>query len=482
MENNALNLGALDFTPDWARKDAGVKVSSGSGSPSFAKATEDRRASGFGHRDENRGKRPERTSGPGAREKGGKPRFDRPRRPERTTPPPKPLDAEVKILPEQKALGVIIRRLQGDFHAYKLKDLAYFLLDNPESILLKVTPKDPEAVKFCQCGACGFASTDEQDVIAHIVGEHLGDYYAEETIDCEPPKGNFTAVARCNLGGELLGPTNIHEFNSVVKAVWREKYPKMGEEEFRSHIEMVRDAETIEAWRQGATKKRVYFAKSDTEKAKPLTREQAEGEFKRVMLAQMVSRPKTLSITADKALKSPVKPLVYAVKDALRAEERAPYNMCFALRGAFHSRKLRFFRANDPRGPEFVTSADLKEFDSAHAIPELAKIADFVKEHPCLPKADIVKSPEDEKHLNWLVSTGHIVAFVNGVFSAVEKHPKYGPQYQKRPGQEPQTPIPEPQVATTEPQAATTAPQAASPEETTTPNPEPANEDSTQLA
>ena len=40
--------------------------------------------------------------------------------------------------------------------------------------------------------------------------------------------------------------------------------------------------------------------------------------------------------------------------------------------------------------------------------------------------------PEIEKHLVWLVSTGHVVAFTNGVYSAVEKYPKYGPQWQKR--------------------------------------------------
>ena len=37
-----------------------------------------------------------------------------------------------------------------------------------------------------------------------------------------------------------------------------------------------------------------------------------------------------------------------------------------------------------------------------------------------------------EKHLNWLASTGHVVAFSNGVFSKVEKFPKYGPQWKKR--------------------------------------------------
>jgi hypothetical protein len=30
------------------------------------------------------------------------------------------------------------------------------------------------------------------------------------------------------------------------------------------------------------------------------------------------------------------------------------------------------------------------------------------------------------------VSTGHVVSFTNGVYSQVEKFPKYGPQWKKR--------------------------------------------------
>ena len=411
MDNELLNLGSLDFTPDWARKDAGVKVAAHHSAQTAVRNTP---------KPDDRPRKFDR-----------KPRFDKPRF-EKPRVVEKPLDVEVKILPESRALGTIIRRIQGDTHAYKLKDLAFFFLDNPDSVLLKITPKDPSAVSFSQCKACGFASTSEDDVLAHLVSEHLGDYYVQKTVECEPPKGNFAVVARCGLSGVLLGPPNIHEFNSTVKDMVRQKYPNMTEEEYRSHIEMVRDPETIEAWRKGATAKTVYFAKSDEACERPLTREQAEGEFKRVMLANMLEKPKALTITAGKALKSPIKPLVWAVKDALREESRAPYNMCFALRGAFHHRKLKFFRANDPRGPEFVTAMELKEFDSAHAIPELAKVADYVKEHPCAPKVDIVKDAESEKHLNWLVTTGHLVSFTNGVYSAVEKFPKYGPQYQKR--------------------------------------------------
>ena len=79
-----------------------------------------------------------------------------------------------------------------------------------------------------------------------------------------------------------------------------------------------------------------------------------------------------------------------------------------------------------------MTSVELRKFDAAHAIPELAKVAGFIAENPCRPQAAIAPDPETAKHLDWLVSTGHVVAFTNGVYSAVEDFPKYGPEWQKK--------------------------------------------------
>ena len=151
------SLGAFDFTPDWAKKDAGVTV--GKTSP----------VRNFGDRpqgDRPKGRGPEGGKKPFRKFDGPRKPFDGPRKP-RFEDRPKPLQAEVKILPETKALGTIIRKLQQDTHAYKLKDLAYFFLDNPSSVLLKVTMKDE--TKFHQCKACGFASTKEEDVVDHIL-------------------------------------------------------------------------------------------------------------------------------------------------------------------------------------------------------------------------------------------------------------------------------------------------------------------------
>jgi hypothetical protein len=419
---NISELGSFDFTPDWAKKDAGVVVGRGADAPSGDRRPERQGAKSQGPRD--------KFKGGGRFAKDGKP-FDKrrgegaPRFRERL----EPLEAEIKILPETKALGTIIRKLQNDNHAYKLRDLAQFFLDNPQSILLKVVPKGE--MKFYQCKVCSFASPKEEDVIAHILTTHLSDYYDSREVECEPPKGNFNCVAKCGLSGVLLGPPNIHEFNGIVREMIRTRYPQMTEEQYRAHIEMVRDAESIDAWRNSAVKKTVFIPKGGGEDAPQLSREAAEGEFRRTILLSLIDTPKHLMLTVDVALKSPIPALQRAVKSALEAERRAPYNMCFALRGAFHHRKLKFFRANDAHGPEFVTGIELKPFDTEHAIAELAAVARFVADHPCAAKSDIAPDEETAKHLSWLVSTGHIVAFTNGVYSPVEKFPKYGPQWQK---------------------------------------------------
>lgn len=428
IDTATLDLGSFDFTPEWARKAAGV--SSGRWTPD----KDDKRPA---NRQDSQGQRKpfgERKSFGDDRRKGpGRNGFQRTQmRPD----PVRPLDAEIKILPETKALGTIMRKLMLSPQAFKLKELAYFLLDNPATVLLKITPRETaggEKPRFHQCKACSFASPNRDDVVAHALAAHLGDYYETKEIEVEPPKGNFNCVAKCGLSGVLLGPPNVHEFNSVVREMIRTRYPNMSEADYRAKIEMVRDPEAVEEWRKGATKKTVLVPKGAGEDAPTLTREQAEAEFRRTFLDNLITEPKVLMMTAEAALASPLKPLVYAVKDALQAERRAPYSMIFALRGAFRHRKMFFFRANDPRGPEFVIGHELKEFDAAHAIPELAQVAAFIAENPCRSQQEIAAiSPDAARHLAWLVSTGHIVSFTNGVFSAVEKYPKYGPQWRNK--------------------------------------------------
>jgi len=294
----------------------------------------------------------------------------------------------------------------------------------------------------------------EEEVVAHILAAHMPDYYERVELDCEPPKGNFTCVAKCGLSGEFIGPPNMHDFNAKVHDLMRSRYPSMGEDEFRSHIVMLRDADSIEEWRKSATKKTVYRRKGDsaqtavnapegaeaaegpaaTDAAPALEREQAELEFHRTILPTLVVKPKILVTTAQAGLKTPSRPLLFAMRDALRKEQRFPASLFFALRGAFHHRKLEFFRANDQRGQEFVTAVKFAPLDADHAIPVLTAIVKFVENHPGITIAALVPaicagddSMRDEvvKNLSILIERGHLVAFHDDQLQIPSEHPPY---------------------------------------------------------
>ena len=458
-------LGSFDFAPSWA---AGDKVVANS-----------RRGGDFEDEGDGRGERRERRKfdGPRYQEARERPfkRDDRPRKPfgrdgrdgkggdrgDRPRKPfgrdgerrgfvkrefVKPLDAEVRVLPGQKELGGIIRKIQTGFMAYPLKQIAWFFLDHPEACHVKVTPKDAE-FRFHACKACGQTFFSEEALDGHILTEHLKDYYTVEEIDVEPPSGQFACVVKCGITGEFIGPPNLHATGAKI----REMAQRLGMDEgaYRARLETLHDQEAVETWRKGATKKTVYRLKAaqkaaandaaaaeggqdEAPVAPAFERDQVEAEFRRNILPQLKSASKSSDMTLEQALKSTDRPYLYAVRDAMARERRFPASLFFALRGAFHHRKLEFFRANDPRGQEVVCAAKPSPLDVEHAIPELGAVVKFVEEHPLCLASEL--PAEMKGHLGWLVEKGHIVQYFNGMLTLPEAHPKFSGQQQKASG------------------------------------------------
>ncbi len=447
-------IGSFDFTPDWAkgkpddksryarfepreeRDDRSDRRDGGRGRPGFGERRDGGRGKpGFGER---------RDAGRGRPAFGDRRDGDRgPRREFR--PFVKPLDAEVRILPSQKDLGGIIRKIQTTHLAYPLRQLERLFLENPGSCMLRVTPRGEaaETVRFHQCKACGFVAFSEDELAAHLVAAHLGDYWTAEEIDCEPPKGAFTCVAKCGLSGELLGPPNLHGYDARIREMIRTRYPNMSEAAYRARIEIVRDQEAVEAWRQAATKKTVFRKKGEAD-APAVEREVAEMEFRMQIAPSMTSTPKAVDVSADLALKASDRAFVFACRDAIELEKRRPRNLSFALHGAFHHRKLEFFRANDPRGPEFVVAVKPTPLDTAHAVAELAALVQYVEAHGETTRAELLaalaagdekKAADVKSHIAWLVEKGHLVGFSDGMLTVPAKFPKHTP-----PGRRPAEP------------------------------------------
>ena len=462
-------LGSFDFAPSWT---SGDKIVAKSGRGGFRDDAASRDEGGRRRGDGSKGDRPFRRDDRSQKPFGRENRDGKPFRRDREGPPRKPfnregredvrrgpgrrefvkpLDAEVRVLPAQKELGGIIRKIQTGFAAYPLKQIAWFFLDHPEACHVKVTPKDPE-MRFHVCKACGSSFFTAEALEAHILSAHLGDYYVAEETEVAPPSGQFGCVVKCGITGTFIGPPNLHGYNAAV----REMAQKLGMDEnaYRARLVTVRDPESIEAWRQGATKKTLYRLKAavaDAAKAADAAagepsaegeqaaepppapafeREQAEAAFRRDIMPQLKGQSKSSDMPLDQALKSTDLPYLFAVRDTIARERRFPASLFFALRGAFHHRKLSFFRANDPRGQEFVCAAKPTPLDTAHAIPELVSVVKFVEEHPLCSIGEL--PPEMKGHLGWLVEKGHIVQYFNGLLALPEAHPKFSNQQPKK--------------------------------------------------
>lgn len=355
------------------------------------------------------------------------------------------LPLELRVLPEQKALGAMMRRIQGSHKAYPLRDLAALFLDNPNSCHVKAESLKGDGIALFQCRICGLPAMVEDEIRQHVVNAHMDDFFDSETVECDPPAGVFNCVARCGLSGEWIGPPNHHSFNLRLHELMREKFPNMGEEQFRTKIEMLRDSESIEAWRASCKTKKIYRlktaeVKTDAEtgevvKAPAIERDAAELLFKREILPAQVNAVKGFVCSAAVALKTPSRPLQLVLQNLLQRERRFPASLFFALRGAFRHRKFSIFRAQEEKGPEFVTFQAVVPLDSEHAVQTLKDAVAYVGAHSCCTRHELLnaltqgaeeaKVQEAVQQVAWLLEKGHVIEYYNGLLALPAKHPAF---------------------------------------------------------
>ncbi len=469
--SDAENTGSLgfDFAPDWARKSSDEYVSRYQGKNYDERTGREERPHREGSfRDRPRreeGERPRRPRHEGHNDR--RPRRDReggfrdrPRREEGDSSAPrreyrprrefvKPLDADIRILPNQKNLGAIIKTLQGTHVAFPVKKFVNLFLENPQACLVRFEAKPETDTRFWSCKACGMVTLSEEELIAHILATHLPDFFDVTEEPCDPPSGVFQRVAKCTLTGEWVGAPNHHSYRHRVAELAARV--GMGERDYLATLETHTDAESIEAWKQSVTVQTVYRLKTakPTEATEPVegeeapaedkratyNRDQAEAIFRRDLLPTLITSATHVCLPVSIAQNSPSLSLKLLLRYTLRDEQRYPRSLFFALRGAFRHRKFTLFRGNDARGPEFVVNATLTPFTTEHVVRELATALKYVGEHPMCTRSELLTALKSEladmdpaiiaRQIAFLFQKGHIVEYYNGVLALPEANPKF---------------------------------------------------------
>jgi len=168
----------------------------------------------------------------------------------------------------------------------------------------------------------------------------------------EPPAGNFVVIARCKLSGALLGPPNYHGYNAKLQDIWKKRFGHMSLDEYRSHIETVRDPELIEKWKQENSTQVAYKPRAP-EGAPALTLAEVQKIFMQDHAPTLVAEGHRFIVPAEAAGRIEDSRLRGAVREAWTRESHRPFSLMLALRPAFNHMGLNLFRVQS--GVTFAT-------------------------------------------------------------------------------------------------------------------------------
>lgn len=265
-ENNPLNdlLGSFALGPSWARV-TGDKRPVYSDKPDVKTSErplrrDDDRKGGFRDRDRESERRPFNKG------RGGK--FDEhrsvPPRQEEVYPAP---GVRVTLMPDPEAVHLIGKEIHQVARVYPLFDVAQILLAERKRCraIFETAESSPPLIRG-KLDESIFLNREE--AARYLWQSDLrAQFIEEETIEVEPPQGNYRLVAKCGLTGLWLGPPNFHTYQTTLRRIHRECFSSMPLEAYTARIRTERGEEAVNAWLATMTKKTRWRIKGDGDEA-----------------------------------------------------------------------------------------------------------------------------------------------------------------------------------------------------------------------
>ena len=436
----------LNFVPEWARTESNQNPYAdhrGTRSDDRGRSQRggDRRGDGRGRQDHGaaRGKGGGKREGrPPSRDR-GRDRSDRDRRPKREPVAP-PIPVEIAFLPDRNKLNAMVKEMHRTGKAYPIMELASLFIGKPDHHLLKIQLRNDkesrDGLNLFQFKPSGLISTDRERLIQHLVRHHLDDFYDVEVEEGEAPAGNFVCVGRCRITGEILGPPNYHGFQARIQEMVSTKFSNMTADAYREKVEIVRDPELVEQWKNENRLHKKFRIKEKTpaggeadgeekeDTREVMTEEEARRHFQDEVIPSRIQASRRVIVPAKAALSSPDEGLKREIRDAWQRENRFPLSLNFAMRPAFRHMRMHIFKVN--RKDAFVTAVHPRPLDPGAAIETIRAEMAFLRDHPGCTRQELVdglqpgndpNSAEVTEVLNnmrWLIDRGHVIEFYNG--------------------------------------------------------------------
>jgi hypothetical protein len=171
----------------------------------------------------------------------------------------------VTLIPDAQAVHLIGKEVHQVARVYPLFDVAQILLAERARLkaLFEVEESKP-AIFAGKLDESLFLTREE--ALRHLWQSDLrSELLEEETVEVDPPTGNFQSVARCGLSGEWLGPPNFHSYQTNLRRLHRERFSNMPFEAYSSKVRTERGEEAVNAWLETTKQKTRWRLKNAAE-------------------------------------------------------------------------------------------------------------------------------------------------------------------------------------------------------------------------
>jgi hypothetical protein len=342
-----------------------------------------------------------------------------------------PAQVRIQFLPEPVAAENIAKQIRQSGRAYPLFGTARMFLEKPERHVVRITSSDAaHPLHQLEDGPVGFDASSLERGAFRILWDR---FYREEVVETEPPKGNYTSVARCRTNGQILGPTSYHGYQVALRKLYEERFSRrMSFLEFqRSEIEMVAGEQAVADWKAQASRQTVYHTKDETDPVQFKTLEDTEAHFRKVCLPQLRKSAVSLSCSGRSARELPERGLVDSARDAFERELAYPAGMVHGLRSFFDEQGLQVFKHK--KRVLYVSAIRPKRASVGGFAEGPAALLRLVEAFPRITKRDVAvkllgitdaeqlesselasRKSQLAADLYYLIHAGHIIEFADG--------------------------------------------------------------------
>jgi len=442
-------LSSFALGPSWARAtgstpDANSKPASKAGdlSPrrddrrSDDRRSDDRRSDdrrGSGLRDRDGGNRPFPAR--------GRHFDDRREAPPRHEEAPPAEGVQVTLIPDAQAIHLIGKEILHVARVYELYDVAKILLaERARCRAVFDAPLPHPPMLRGKIDDSLFLTRDE--ALRHLWQSELrNQFIEEETLEVDPPTGNFQSVARCGMSGEWLGPPNFHAYQINLRRIHRERFAHLPFAVYSSRVRTERGEEAVNAWLETTKQKTRWRIKGDADDAWLDDRADAQRALAARCFDQAFAAVHTTEVLASVAPANLSAALLTSLKLAGNHARNHPATLIPAVCRAVEAEHLPVFK----RQGKLLTGPA-----RPHPLPPGAILAErpgimvaWIRANKpakleglwraVLPEGSTAPPSEYAADLFWLLHQGHILLFTDDTLHVQEPREAQAPDSNAQP-------------------------------------------------